>query len=243
MAKSARDMSRMSGVPPTSLLTLAERRILDSSVGRSLAEATQKQLQSTLAKARLLRNKWQDLFKRQTVAAKRTNQRGESVNTRSLDKSELFAAAVKRIEARITQAADAVAAAVTALEDAAGLSQVKKRVQKPALKPAQKKTASKAAAKAVRTKATAAKQTPGKRPAAGAAAPRAVPAKKSRQAGVRKALKASATGQAIGYDPKKQRSAKASATRAQLKLDGLATRRRGHDITSGKRKQARRDNR
>lgn len=239
MAKSARDMSRLSGVPPTSLLTLAERRILDSSVGRSLAEATQKQLQSTLAKARLLRNKWQDLFKRQTVAAKRTNQRGESVNTRSLDKSELFAAAVKRIEARITQAADAVAAAVTAMEDAAGLGQVKKRVQKPTLKPAQKK----AAAKTVGTKATAAKQTPGKRPATGATAPRAIPSKKSRQAGVRKALTASATGQAIGYDPKKQRSAKASATRAQLKLDGLATRRRGHDITSGKRKQARRDNR
>ena len=76
MVKSSRGTSRSSGVSPTSLLTLAERRILDSSVGRSLTEATQKQLQSTLAKARVLRDKWQDLFKRQTLSGKRTNQLG-----------------------------------------------------------------------------------------------------------------------------------------------------------------------
>jgi len=239
MAKSSRGTIRSSGVSPTSLLTLAERRILDSSVGRSLAEATHKQLHSTLAKARVLRDKWQDLFKRQTLTAKRTNQRGEPVNTRSLDKSELFAAAVKRIEARITQAADAVAAAVTAMEKAAGRGPAKQGAKKPVAKSAKKKPAARSAA----AKAAAAKQAAGERSAAGAGAAQTITSKKARQAGARKALTASATGQAIGYDRKKQRSAKASATRAQLKLDGLATRRRGHDIVSGKRKQARRDGR
>ena len=239
MAKSSRGTSRSSGVSPTSLLTLAERRILDSSVGRSLAEASHKQLHSTLAKARVLRDKWQDLFKRQTLTTKRTNQRGEPVNTRSLDKSELFAAAVKRIEARITQAADAVAAAVTAMEKAAGRGPAKQGAKKPVAKSAKKKPAARSAA----AKAAAATPAAGERPAAGVGAARTITSKKARQAGARKALTASATGQAIGYDRKKQRSAKASATRAQLKLDGLATRRRGHDIVSGKRKQARRDGR
>jgi hypothetical protein len=106
-------------------------------------------------------------------------------------------------------------------------------------KSAKKKPAARSAA----AKAAAAKQAAGERSAAGAGAARTITSKKARQAGARKALTASATGQAIGYDRKKQRSAKASATRAQLKLDGLATRRRGHDIVSGKRKQARRDGR
>lgn len=234
MATSSRKAPRSAGVSTTSLLTLAERRILDNSVGRALADATHKQLQTTLAKARVLRDKWQDLFKRQSVAAKRTTARGEPVNTRTLDKSELFAAAVKRIEARIAQATEAVAAAVTAMEaTAAG---------RPAKKAAPGKTAvkKKAVKKSVAKKAAATKAAAR---AAASAATKPTVSKKARQAGARKTLTASATGQAIGFDPKKQRSAKASATRAQLKLDGLSTRRRGHDITTGKQKQARRDGR
>jgi hypothetical protein len=236
MAKSSRGISRSSGVSTTSLLTLAERRILDSSVGRSLSEATQTQLRTALAKARGLRDKWQELFKRQTVVSKRTGRVAESANTRSLDKSELFAAAVKRIEARITQATEAVAAAVAAMEEAAGggSKSESKSKKKPLTKPTRKKTSARTAAAKARLakQATATDRMAGTAPAT---------SKKARNAGARKALSASATGQAIGYDPKKQRSAKASATRAQLKLDGLSTRRRGHDINSGKRKQARRD--
>lgn len=243
MAKSPRKGSRSTGVPTTSLLTLAERRVLDSSVGRTLAEATQKQLQATLGRARILRDKWQDLFKRQTLAAKRTLSRGQPVNTRSLDKSELFAAAVKRIEARITQATEAVAAAVGAMEETVGgkgkraAASVKKPARKPtAAKPGPKKSAAR--------KAAAKKAATADRPAtASLTITKPATSKKARQAGVRKALAASAAGQAIGFDPKKQRSAKASATRAQFKLDGLSNRRRGHDLVSGKRKQARRDGR
>lgn len=240
MAKSSRGARPSAGGPQT-LLTLAERRILDSSVGRSLAEASHKQLQATLAKARTLRNKWQDLFKRQTMATKRTASHGDQANTRSLDKSELFAAAVKRIEARIAEAAEAVNKAVASMEraatgggaakSAASAATVKKPAKKVVPKPAPKKSAARVAA----TKKAAS--------AAGPATAKPATSKKARQAGTRKALSAEASGQAIGYDPKKQRSAKASATRALIKLDGLSTRRRGHDIVSGKRKQARRDGR
>lgn len=234
MAKSSRGPRPSAGGPQT-LLTLAERRILDSSVGRSLAEATQKQLSATLAKARTLRDKWQDLFKRQAMATKRTARHGEQANTRSLDKSELFAAAVKRIEARIAEAAEAVNKAVASMERAATGGGAPKAGAKAAKQVAPRPAAKKSAARVAATKKAAAAGSP--------ATAKAATSKKARQAGARKAVAATASGQAIGYDPKKQRSAKASATRTQIKLDGLSTRRRGHDIVSGKRKQARRDGR
>ena len=238
MAKSSRGTPRPASLPTGTLLTPTERRILDKSVGRSLTDATQKQLQATLLSARALRNKWQDLFRRQTVASKRTTRRGKSVNTRSLDKSELFAAAVKRIEARIAAAADAVATAVAAMEQAATRAVAPKATKKAVKKkPTAKAAESRRKAASSARVATAEESTPSKRREPVTAAP----SKKARQAGTRKALTASATGQAIVFDKKKQRSAHASATRMQLKLDGLSTRRRGHDIAAGKRTQARRD--
>lgn len=233
MAKSSRGVRPSAGGPQT-LLTLAERRILDSSVGRSLAEATQKQLQTALAQARTLRDKWQDLFKRQAMATKRTAKHGEQANTRTLDKSELFAAAVKRIEARIAEAAAAVNKAVASMERAA-TGGTPKPSPKAATKPAPKTPRKKSTARVAAAKKTAA--------SAGPATAKPATSKKARQAGARKALAAEASGQAIGFDPKKQRSAKASANRTLIKIDGLSTRRRGHDIVSGKRKQARRDGR
>ena len=63
MAKSSRGTPRPASLPTGTLLTPTERRILDKSVGRSLTDATQKQLQATLLSARALRNKWQELFR------------------------------------------------------------------------------------------------------------------------------------------------------------------------------------
>jgi hypothetical protein len=235
MAKSSRNARSSGSGSSTSLLTLAERRILDGSVGRSLSEATHKQLQATLVKARALRDKWQDLFKRQTMATTRAPRSGEQANTRSLDKLELFGAAVKRLEARIAEAAEAVNKAVASMERAATGS----RATKPAAKAATKKAAKSVPSKPARKPSTKAAASAAKASSAATTAT----SKKARQAGKRKALATPATGQALGFDPKKQRSAKASATRTQLKLDGLSTRRRGHDITTGKQKQARRDSR
>jgi hypothetical protein len=48
-------------------------------------------------------------------------------------------------------------------------------------------------------------------------------------------------GQPLRFDVAKQRSAKASATR--MKLDGKVTRRGGHVLAAGKRRQAARDHR
>ncbi|MFM8413247.1 MAG: hypothetical protein ACKOCX_00825 [Planctomycetota bacterium] len=207
MAKSTRPSQRASAAASRSntraesWLTAAERKLLDGSLGRSLAEATQKQLQATMARARTLRDKWRDLFNRQMKASKRIGRAGEQVNSRSLDKAELFAAAVRRIEARLSELAAPAA-------------------------PAQAEP--RAAAR------------PGNGPAKPVAS-KPAKSKKARQAGALKAV--AATGGAVGYDRRKQRSAKASATAARIKLDGLSTRRRGHTLAAGKRKQARRDGR
>lgn len=95
--------------PADAWLTAAERKILDGTVGRSLAEAPAKQLQATMARARRLRDKWRDLFNRQMQAAKRTPQRAERADSRSLDKADLFAAAVRRVEARLSDLAGGAA--------------------------------------------------------------------------------------------------------------------------------------
>jgi len=268
MAKSTRrkPSSRTTpGMSPGSLggrgeswLTTAERKLLDGTLGRSLAEATQKQLQSTIVKARGLRDKWRDLFNRQMKSTKRTDRRGEPANSRSLDKAELFAAAVRRVEARLEELVEGVTAAVAG--------------RKPAGRsPKSVRTAGHRAARASVRTSLAKLTRSGPRPAKPAAQPKPVPAppakpeppatspatggprragkpvtkpvtsKKARQAGKRK-IAAAAAG-AVGYDGRKQRSAKASATAARIKFDGLSTRRRGHTLVAGKRRQARRDGR
>lgn len=207
MPKSTRPAQRLGAPSPRtparaeSWLTAAERKLLDGTLGRSLAAATSKQLQATMAKARTLRDKWRDLFNRQMKASKRGGRGGEQVNSRSLDKADLFAAAVRRIEARLAELAGALAPS--------------------AAEPAASTRPAKAPPKPVVTKP--------------------VKSKKARQAGALKAV--AAGGSAVGYDPRKQRSAKASATATRIKLDGLSTRRRGHTLAAGKRKQARRDGR
>ena len=97
----------------TAWLTAAEQRVLDSTVGMSLATATHKQLVAMRQQARSLRDKWRDLFNRQTVATKKGPARkNDPANTRSLEKADLFGAAVKRLEARMEELAAGIAVAV-----------------------------------------------------------------------------------------------------------------------------------
>jgi hypothetical protein len=277
MAKS----SRPAGSSSTTWLTAAEQRVLDSTVGSSLATATRNQLRAAIKQARGLRDKWRDLFNRQSLTTKKGSSRtNDPANTRSLEKAELFGAAVKRLEARIEELAGEIAAAVggkrgnakpsrtaaakpaskavrqaghraarssireTLSEAVAGINAAGRRllgVAEPAAK--QPKAGKPATGRKASTPAAAA------RPAAKAGKPAATrpvktpTSKKARQAGKLRALTASGTGQAIHFDPKQQRSAKARGTVKQLKLDGLSTRRRGHTVAAGKRKQARRDGR
>jgi hypothetical protein len=288
MAKSSR---RTAGSASAAWLTAPERRVLDSTVGTPLSSATRNQLMSVMKQARTLRDKWRDLFNRQTISTKRTpGGRNDPANTRSLEKSDLFAAAVKRLEARLAELTGSTGGGTG--RSAAGRIVVKKPARKPARqaghratragirgmlaetvatlntaargsveqvtgqakpakpknKPKKKKATVAAARKAAPAKApgarepsTAAKQTGTKR--AGTKRAAATASKKARQAGTLRALAASGTGQALHFDAKKQRSAKARATAARIKFDGLSTRRRGHTLAAGKRKQARRDGR
>jgi hypothetical protein len=261
-------------------LTAGEQRVLDSTVGSSLATATRSQLQAAIKQTRTLRDKWRDLFNRQSLTTKKGAARtNDPANTRSLEKAELFGAAVKRLEARIEELAEGISAAVggkrgggkpsrtaaakpaskavrqaghratrssireTLSEAVAGINAAGRRLLSAAEPAAKQPKAGKPA-----TGGKAATPAAAAQPAAKAGKPatrqkRTTTSKKARQAGKLRALTAAGTGQAIHFDPKKQRSAKASATVKQIKLDGLSTRRRGHTLAAGKRKQARRDGR
>ncbi len=273
--------SRRTGSSSTAWLTAAEQRVLDSSVGSSLATATRNQLQAAIKQTRTLRDKWRDLFNRQSLTTKKGAARtNDPANTRSLEKAELFAAAVKRLEARIEELAEGISAAVggtrgtgkpsrtaaakpagkavrkaghratrssireTLSEAVAGINAAGRRllgVAEPAAR--QPKAGQPATGRKAATPAAAARPAAKTGKPAAARPVKAATSKKARQAGKRRALTAAGTGQAIHFDPKQQRSAKASATVKQIKLDGLSTRRRGHTLASGKRKQARRDGR
>ena len=104
MAKSP----RLTDSSSNTWLTAAEQRVLDATVGSPLATATRNQLLAAIKQARSLRDKWRDLFTRQSIASKKGAARtNDPVNTRSLEKAELFGAAVKRLEARIEELAEA----------------------------------------------------------------------------------------------------------------------------------------
>lgn len=277
MAKSSRRTDSSS----TAWLTAAEQRVLDSTVGSSLATATRNQLQAAIKQTRTLRDKWRDLFNRQSLTTKKGASRtNDPANTRSLEKAELFGAAVKRLEARIEELAEGISAAVgggkrgggkpsrtaaakpaskavrqaghratrssireTLSEAVAGINAAGRRLLGAAEPAAKQPKAGKPA-----TGGKAATPVAAARPAAKTGKPatrptKSPPSKKARQAGKLRTLAATGTGQAIHFDPKQQRSAKARGTVKQLKLDGLSTRRRGHTLAAGKRKQARRDGR
>jgi hypothetical protein len=277
MAKSPRSTA---GSASAAWLTAPERRVLDSTVGMPLASATRNQLMSVMKQARTLRDKWRDLFNRQTISTKRApGGRNDPANTRSLEKSELFAAAVKRLEARLAELTDEKGGGTG--RSAAGRTAVKKPARKPVrqaghratragirgmlaeavatlntaargaveqvtgrAKPAKPKKAKVAAArKAAPAKATVAQESGAAAKQTGTKKAAATASKKARQAGTLRALAVSGAGQALHFDAKKQRSAKARATAARIKFDGLSTRRRGHTLAAGKRKQARRDGR
>ena len=274
MAKSP----RLTDSSSNTWLTAAEQRVLDATVGSPLATATRNQLLAAIKQARSLRDKWRDLFTRQSIASKKGAARtNDPANTRSLEKAELFGAAVKRLEARIEELAEGISAAVggavrgkktsrttvakpaskavrqaghravrssireTLSEAVAGINAAGRRLLGAAT-PTPKQPKAGKPGTATKAAAAAAPAKPAGKPATRTAA-KTTTSKKARQAGKLRALTAAGTGQSVHFDAKKQRSAKSRATVAQIKFDGLSTRRRGHTLATGKRKQARRDGR
>lgn len=206
-----------------SLLTAAEKKLVDGTLGESLAAATKEQLAALRKQTRALRDKWLDLFKRQSIATKRKPVAAVQANARSREKSDVFSDAVKRIEARIAELVATVTAPSKA-EKAKAPAAPAKRATKP-----QPTVAPEPAAVVVPRKTK--------------TSTKPATSKKARQAGKRRALAAEGTGQPITFDVKKQRAAKARATVARLKIDGESTRRKGFSVSNTKRKQARRDSR
>ena len=204
------------------LLTKAEKMFLDSSIGQSLAKATHVQVQSAAKQARVLRNKWRDLYESQMRSTKRSvGAATRPTNARSLEKHNLFSDAVVRLEKRLAELASLVTS-----------SSVSKSLAKKTVA-ASKKVG--LVAKRVKVAAQA------------KIAPRAKIAARvstrASRAAVRADLSALSTTQAIQFDRVKQRSALTAAKAGRIKQEGLGTRRLGHAASRGKRAQARRDTR
>ena len=204
------------------LLTKAEKIFLDSSIGQSLAKATHVQVQAAAKQARVLRKKWRDLYESQMRSTKRTaGAATRPTNARSLEKHNLFSAAVIRLEKRLAELASLVTS-----------SPVSKSLAKKTVA-ASKKVG--LVAKRVKVAAQA-KIAPRAKNAARVSA-------RASRAAVRADLSALSTTQAIQFDRVKQRSALTAAKAGRIKQEGLGTRRLGHAAARGKRAQARRDTR
>ena len=204
------------------LLTKAEKIFLDSSIGQSLAKATHVQVQAAAKQARVLRKKWRDLYESQMRSTKRTaGAATRPTNARSLEKHNLFSAAVIRLEKRLAELASLVTS-----------SPVSKSLAKKTVA-ASKKVG--LVAKRVKVAAQA-KIAPRAKNAARVSA-------RASRAAVRADLSALSTTQAIQFDRVKQRSALTAAKAGRIKQEGLGTRRLGHAASRGKRAQARRDTR
>ena len=90
------------------LFTATEKKILDSSFGTALADATHTQIEAAAKQARILRDKWRDLTAGQGRKTKRAAAPVSAANNRSNEKADVFHAAVERLEKRLGELAAAV---------------------------------------------------------------------------------------------------------------------------------------
>ena len=244
MASSSRPTSPIAAL--RSLLTSAERGVLEATTGSALAKATQQEVQKLIKQTRELSDKWRGLHESQSRSNKRTKDRG-AANARSREKHELFHGAVARLEARLAEFGGTVAATVKGVAARAtgkAARQATHRSARAGLRAEMTQTAAALAKKPAALKPAKSAPTPvvpaaavGRKKSAGRTLVK--PAKVASG----KKLAAQGTGQLIGFDVAKQRKARAAATVARLKFDGQTTRRGGHMQARGQRSQARRDSR
>ena len=249
-------MAKSSSVPGLDrirhLFTSAELDVLESSTEKQLLAASQKQLDNMLALARGLRDKWRGLHTTQARTTKRSVAAGTAAaNARSREKSDAFAAAIERIQARLAEGGFASAAAkpvaakqVTKAARTAGHRMTRAGMREKLAEAKAEINRSRAPKSKAKPAAPVAKPSPAvARKAATAPVAKPKRGKQRRPAGASAALKAKAANQPLRFDVAQQRSAKASATAALLKIDGKVTRRVGHTLAAGKRRQAARDRR
>lgn len=226
-----------------SLFTTAERKILDSSTGKALTAASERQVKDLLQQCRTLRDKWRDLVGAQARSVKRGSSRvtaskvtaATPTNERSRQKHMLFKDVVTHIATHL-----------------AGITGQSRAKAAPATKPAAKQAAAKktstvSASAASASRSSAAKtssdnRTEGNARTAATGSTARVVSRKARQAGAIKALESSALS-GLRTTKSQQRKASAALKAERLKLKGVTTRRAGHTKAQGGRSQARRDGR
>lgn len=154
------------------LCNATELELFIASLGDEVTKFTAAQLRSKIARARTLRDKNADLFRRQTVSTRSATgaKRGNTgvANVRTQQKANLFGETLKRFELRLVKVEGQMSKA-TAKPVAARKSPTKAAVTKaPAAPAAPKKSAAKRAApvKAAAAKTASAKTAPAKKPAA-----------------------------------------------------------------------------
>jgi hypothetical protein len=264
MAKSSRvSVSSGSGMSLSklrSLCTAAERKLLAISESTGLSKAAHAEVQALLTRARTTRDKWRGLVGHQTRVVKRSPKAVAEANARSHAKAELFDGAVKRFEAHLKTLASTVTGAVeSAVKSLTGRTKTPKRARVTGNRASRaglrkefsrqveslNRVASKPATAKAKPVAAVARAVPVSKAAPVVAKAAAVPVagKAAATSKKRKLAPAKAAVQAVRFDVAKQRSARTSAKNSRLKMEGLATRRAGHTIASGKRSQARRDKR
>ena len=176
------------------ICTAAEMEVFLSSLSDAIGTLTPVQLRSRIAKARTLRDKNTDLFRRQVAATRAAtgSKRGASgeANRRTEQKAQIFAEALTRLEARqssletppakraAAKPAKAAKATRTAAAPAKPKKSVAKRIAAKAAKPAAK-PAAKAAAKPVAKPAAKAAAAKPAKPASGKPVVVASPKKKA----------------------------------------------------------------
>lgn len=247
----AKSVKRSTASSLSELLTKAERNLVESSVGRKLATATEKEVKALASRARTLHDKWRDAVRRQARSTKATARAAmKTANTRSREKLDLLATTLARFEARLAELTGPSRPATTrSVKKKAAKKTTPPKTTKKVAKKAAKKATSKIAKKAAKKKpATAAvAEADGKavvlkptgRRKKAAAPPASARAKKAR---ARQAT-AATPNQVIHFDAGQQRKARTAAKSARFKLEGLNTRRTRHAAASTRRNQARRDGR
>lgn len=206
------------------LCTATEATLAEKALPHLLKDLTVKQLQQKVARARRMRDKYRDLYKRQTLAARKPGKssgKGKDLNARTKEKATFFADILNTFQQQVTvlNKAEKAAAAKTA--------KAKKTTKKPAQKkPAKKLSPQQKLALAAKRKKDRAAKNKAAKTKTGA-----------------KAKKAAATEDNVkGFGSYASKQAQGVGHKRQMQ-QSLQRPILGHVKSAGKRKQAKRDSR
>lgn len=206
------------------LCTAPEFALAQKSLSPELGKLSPTQLVACIKRARALRDKNRDLYKRQTLNKRKPGAAGKAagLNARTAEKAQAFDQMLKNFEAQLAKTRTAATATPAPQKKAA-----KKKAAKAKKPAAQTRPAAEAARK--KAKAQKLKKKAGKTPAANSA--------KALAAGEKKAPPAKA-----GWGGFASKTAQAAGHRAQLQ-QSRSKPILSHIKSAGKRAQAKRDNR